>query len=122
QLSSGDSVSLGPVVFHFKPMAQEVTAPRSPGPERVADLSTRIVNSEDVRKRPQKALAPVNADVGELSKLARSSTRAMPAVRGNGASAALALEPDEEPSQPQSRALSAAERARIRRESPGFSG
>ncbi len=133
QLSHGDAVSLGPVVFNFRPLT-DVTEPRAEMPVGVADVSTRIVNSEDVRKaRQQKALAPANADAKQLSVLARTSTRAMPAVRRNGSTAlaetseddagdALAEVEDEALAQPVRAALSAADRARIRRESPGFSG
>ncbi len=123
KLNQGDAISLGPVVFNFAPVEHE---PQEPG--SVADASTRIVAADDVRRaRQQKLLAPANANDGELSKLARSSTRAMPAIRKNGASAAIAVHDDSDddsdggPLSPQ-RSLSVADRARIRRESPGFSG
>ncbi|WNG24339.1 FHA domain-containing protein [Cystobacter fuscus] len=160
-LDEGAQLSLGPVVFVFKPVVEDAT---SPGAEVTVDEgSTRIVSVEAVSRQRNRgeALAPEGADAETLDAARRSSTRAMPRARtgvqpslpagappprparGGGASAAaLARAPDSAPAAPPSRraassssavarstgaagapagsSLSAAERARIRRESPGL--
>jgi pSer/pThr/pTyr-binding forkhead associated (FHA) protein len=64
RLNTGDSVSLGPVVFNFSAAAPDHTA-RTATPAAVAEAHTRIVSHEDVR--PRKALPASSAD-GELER------------------------------------------------------
>ncbi|QRK09047.1 FHA domain-containing protein [Archangium violaceum] len=159
-LAEGDQLSLGPVVFVFKPAEDPVTAE---APVQQDDNSTRIVSVEQVarpRSRTRgEALAPEGANAEELEEARLNTTRpiqalrtptragtqpALPATapartstRAGSQPAALARAPDSAPAAPPRRptanavargspaaqgggGLSAAERARIRRESPGL--
>lgn len=79
QLSDGDSVTLGPVVFKF---AAQVVDELPPPEEGVADQSTRIVSADQVKRQRNKgvALLPEGADV---DKLARTATSTLQAVKRN---------------------------------------
>ncbi|MET0401728.1 MAG: FHA domain-containing protein [Cystobacter sp.] len=160
-LDEGAQLSLGPVVFVFKPVVDDETTAAGPAPQ-ADDNSTRIVSVEAVSRQRNRAevLAPEGADEESLDAARRSSTRTLPSVRsrtgvqpslpaGGGAparparggnAAALARAPESAPAVPPSRrpgasavarstgaagaasggGLSAADRARIRRESPGL--
>lgn len=164
-LSGGEQLSLGPVVFVFKPVAGALPEePTTDAGGESAD-STRIVSVEQVARNHQRnkgeALAPEGASENQLEEVRRRATTAIPAqrspraggasaappgaaparpTRAGGASAALARAPDSAPAAPSPRrtgagnnavakaapaaagggGLSAAERARIRRESPGL--
>src|SRR5690606_643908 len=136
----GDAITLGPVVFEFT--ATVIDEPT--GRHDVADQSTRIVSVDRVKRTRGKgeALAPQGAGAEALNQMRRSATRTMQAVsrprasnpqhpprRGARASAAPAARPARggAPARAASpanapRGLSAAERARILRESPGLVG
>lgn len=142
QLSDGDNIALGPVVFSF--MWTVVEPPTGENDVGVADQSTRIVSVDAVKRTRGKgaALAPTNADAEQLQQLTRSRTTTMQAVSRPRSSNPQARSPAAAPLAPArpdrerasnlatgSRAagtarggLSAAERARIRRESPGLVG
>ncbi|ATB36539.1 adenylate cyclase [Cystobacter fuscus] len=162
-LDEGAQLSLGPVVFVFKPVAEESTSPGSAATDATVDEnSTRIVSVEAVSRQRNRgeALAPEGADAETLDAARRSSTRTLPRARtgvqpslpagaparpargGAASAAALARAPDSAPAAPPSRrpassssavarsngaagapagsSLSAADRARIKRESPGL--
>jgi pSer/pThr/pTyr-binding forkhead associated (FHA) protein len=164
-LASGDTLTLGPVVFVFEAVADEAAEPSTDAGIDLAQAagegnSTRIVAVDKVKPRAKnkgEALKPegVDAEPENLDKIQRSATRALPAVRPNrpptgnvprtsGSSAAVPRASGSSgsiervaPSVPAPRrtsgntgaveraapakagGLSAAERARIKRESPG---
>jgi pSer/pThr/pTyr-binding forkhead associated (FHA) protein len=130
QLTDGDAVSLGPVVFNFS-----ATYLDEPEPPKVAEVHTRIVSQDDVKRQRNRgsALAPKDAAPEQLKEMARSSTRAMAAVsrpRVTGSNPAALRASGPKPAlgaaaidRPRAAApLSAAERARIKRESSGLMG
>jgi len=131
-LKEGDLLTLGAVVFSFSPVA---AAPEVPESAPLAD-STRIVSidPEATRPRAKVALLAGNASPEERDQLARTATTAMPAVRRPSLSGVPAATRSPSGSAPAvrgasgsaparaaspARALSAAERARIRRQSAG---
>ncbi len=129
QLSDGDNITLGPVVFNFASLVLEDEPSEDP------HNSTRIVAASDVKRSRGKgvAMVPDNAAPDQLAKLSRSSTQTLQAVskpRNPAASAAgLArpprlCAPDNAVARPQRGGdakahLSASERARIKREQSG---
>lgn len=129
QLEDGDAVTLGPVVFDF--VGTELEDPVTGEPE-IADLSTRIVSVNAIKRTRGRgeALAPAAADTEELKRMRRSATQTLQAVskpRSSGqALARNAVAPSRSAPVRASRgrssgaALSAAERARIKRESSGL--
>lgn len=129
RLSDGDLLALGAVVFAFTALTHEV--------DDASSQSTRLitVDQQATQPRAKVSLLAGGASPEEMDKLARSATTAMPAVRSrSGASlpaarpasgAAPAVRPVRGASAPAvrgaspARGLSAAERARIRRQSSG---
>lgn len=105
------------------PSQLERSAPGTP--EEVASLHTRIVSSDRIRATRGKpvALLPPDAAPDKLERLKRSRTTSLPATRSTAALATLGSERPARLTRSAARdrpaALSAAERARIRRESPG---
>ncbi|MBU8894415.1 hypothetical protein DRW03_31260 [Corallococcus sp. H22C18031201] len=148
-LADGDTLTLGPVTFVFA-LAQESTTGEEEVPAQDEANSTRIVSVDALkqkRNRGGSALAPAGAEERELSSIREQSTRMdLAAVRpsraapsqsgGSGSRAALAKAAPSGPpatrrpagpaavARPAPAAkgggLSAADRARIRRESPGL--
>jgi pSer/pThr/pTyr-binding forkhead associated (FHA) protein len=139
KLQDGDSITLGPVTFSFvgTVLPEDVT-----GEHGVADVHTRIVSVDQVKRQKGKgeALAPQGAGKEQLQQLGRSQTQTMQAVsRPRNSNPRLtrsapdadvavvpprparggAVVPSDGGGKP---VLSAAERARIRRESPGMLG
>ena len=130
-LQDGDTITLGPVVFEFFALELPETDSASP----VEDLNTRIVQVDDVKRQKNRgeALAPQGADSESLNQLRRSATTSMQAIsrprpaRASGRSPALARTAAEgqsaeaRPARVRSGrgALTAAERARIKRKSGG---
>ncbi|MBI3181503.1 MAG: FHA domain-containing protein [Myxococcales bacterium] len=116
ELSDGDAVALGPVVFNFS--ALEVEEPTGSNP--VANQDTRIVAASDVKRPKNKpvALAPEGVEASQLSELARRSTRTMQAVSRprSGPTNAVARPAPAAAAAPKVQ-LTAADRARIKRES-----
>jgi len=159
-LTEGDKLSLGPVVFVFRPVAGDIVTDAG----GVSADSTRIVSVDTVARQRNRgaALAPEGANEEDLEEARLNTTRPIQALRSStrpgtqpalppgGVSprtstrpstpaagpGALARAPDSAPAaaprRPTSNAvarsapaaqgggLSAAERARIRRESPGL--
>jgi hypothetical protein len=108
KLSDGDNLALGPVTFSFTSKVAN------------ADGSTRILPSRQVKpakKKKAAALLPAGTNEKQAKAMARSRTTAMPAVK-KPASKGLAPAAPSTPAKPERpSALSAAEKARIRRES-----
>ena len=158
-LAEGDKLSLGPVVFVFRPVAGELVT----DPGGVSADSTRIVSVDTVSRQRNRgaALAPEGANEEELEEARLNTTRPIQALRSStrpgtqpalpsGGAPSPAVHPRQcsgrrarcpgacsgvRPSAPkrpttnavarsapaaQGGGLSAAERARIRRESPGL--
>ncbi|MFZ5472141.1 MAG: FHA domain-containing protein [Myxococcota bacterium] len=118
QLSDGDALALGPVVFSFSAVVLEPEASTGDSDPGVAGQSTRIVSAEDVMRQRNRgvALVPQGADAQQLQKLSKTRTKALPAVAKARVSAQHAeLSRQRDGGSPEG--LSAAERARIRRES-----
>lgn len=134
ELVDGDSVNLGGVVFSFTTVADEDPITDGAGNSSL-DASTRIVASAEMVKPKgarKMALVPADADSRELDRLSKRNTHMMPAVKRPVALAKLA--PDEvetsaprkslvrrvrrdEPAAETQGPLTAADRARIRRQS-----
>lgn len=126
QLSDGDAITLGPVVFNFTAIVLD-DAPAGGG-----DGSTRIVSASEVKRSRGKgvAMVPDGAAPDQLAKISRTSTQTLQAVSkprvsspGGSAVARARPQPSEagmarpRPSGPSG--LSASERARIKREQSG---
>ncbi|HEX5747099.1 MAG TPA: FHA domain-containing protein [Archangium sp.] len=142
-LAEGDQLSLGPVVFVFRPVAADIVTDAG----GVSADSTRIVSVDNVARQRNRgaALAPEGANEEELEEARLNTTRPIQALRTStrpnapaAGPGALARAPASAPAAPPRRpttanavarsapagqgggGLSAAERARIRRESPGL--
>ena len=150
QLSDGDAVALGPVVFNFssKVIEDMDTDPRSrpngAGGKNVAKADTRISSRDKVgpskrQRNKGMALLPEGATPERALALSNSKTASMQAVGQGRRGGAITrpeirdIEPfdDEAPERPAKLArrsggggggLAASERARIRRESRGMGG
>lgn len=121
QLNENDRITLGPVIFTFVPTTLDTAVDGPLGEED--DGSTRIVSVDSVKRQKNKgvALVPQNAQPDQLQQLGRSQTKAMAAVSRPRTSSAVAraLVPPPEVAEVPRPTLSAAERARIRRQSSG---
>jgi len=147
QLSDGDAVALGPVVFNFTARVVEDmdTDPRSRasanGSASVAKADTRISPRDKVSQSKRQrgrgmALLPAGSTPEAALALSNSKTASMQAVKSRKLArpevrelARADADEDDPPERPRAlarrdgrQALSAAERARIRRESKGVSG
>lgn len=135
QLADGDAITLGPVVFNFAATVLDDSpggTQDGDGPPQGGEQHTRIVAASEVKRSRNKgvAMVPENAQPDQLEKLARTSTRTMQAVsRPRNSSPGLARQERGEdapvPSRPRGSsggaALSAADRARIKRQQSGAS-
>jgi len=131
KLADGDAVSLGPVVFNFLGRVIEEAAEQAAA-SGVANQSTRIVAADSVKKRQRNkgvAMLPENAADGQVEGMQRASTMTMQAVKRTQSNPnAVPVRRTSSPAVGVSRAsppkggaaLSAAERARIKRESGGM--
>ncbi len=123
ELNDGDSVALGPVVFNFSSTWEEDRG-TEPGHD-VAEQSTRIVSAADIKRMKNKgvAMVPAGATEEQLKALGRSATRAMAAVKPRSGPKNAIARPGTPPggsamARPRGGVpLTAAEKARIRRES-----
>jgi pSer/pThr/pTyr-binding forkhead associated (FHA) protein len=84
ELQDGDALTLGPVVFQFSAMEQ----PPAEGGEE-GGASTRIVSMEEIRRQRNKgsALAPKGAGQEQLQELGRAATSMHRAIKPQGAAA-----------------------------------
>ena len=141
KLATGDALSLGPVIFNFIHELVEETGEHAPFGPDVRDESTRIVSVDDVNKTRIKAISlpPEGVSGAEALEMLGRATTALPARsrRSGEAKSGLRSTAPAPLSQPESservtarpraagareKALSAADRARIRRESGGVNG
>ncbi|MFN0062948.1 MAG: FHA domain-containing protein [Myxococcaceae bacterium] len=126
RLSPGDSLALGGVVFSFSPQRKATPPVLEEVPKD--GNSTRIVSEREIqRSRGARALVPKDASPEALQEAERKATRGLPAVSSFAAPARTIAKAISHISHVKalssgSGRLSAAERARIRRESPGLLG
>ncbi|MDQ3262255.1 MAG: FHA domain-containing protein [Myxococcota bacterium] len=130
KLTDGDAISLGPVVFNFLGHVLEEAAEQAAA-SGVANQSTRIVAADSLKKRQRNkgvAMLPENAADEQVAGMQRASTMTMQAVKRTASNPAAipvrrisASEVAVSKPAPKAAAqLSAAERARIKRESAGM--
>jgi len=86
-LKDGDSISMGPVVFNFKPveLAPESSTEDNPsGEESGQGPHTRIISVSELKKSRNKGVAmmPKNASRDEVAEMGRRSTQMIPALKG----------------------------------------
>ncbi len=85
-LKDGDSISMGPVVFSFKPveLAPESVTDDNPSGEGEQGPHTRIVSISEIKKSRNKGVAmlPKNASRDEVAEMGRRSTQMIPALKG----------------------------------------
>lgn len=83
-LKEGDSISMGPVVFNFKPvdLSAEPSTEETGTPEGGAH--TRIVSLTEMKKSRNKGVAglPKNASREQVSEMGRRNTTVLPALSG----------------------------------------
>jgi hypothetical protein len=136
QLADGDAIGLGPVVFNFSGVSLEPEASTDHGENPPPEQHTRIVAASEVKRSRNKGIAavPEGATADQLKEVARTSTRTMQAVARPRASSpgSPGLVRSSEQSQsspapirrsnPGGAAISAADKARLRRKSGGAVG
>lgn len=144
QLADGDAISLGPVVFNFAGVSLEPEASTDQTENPPPEQHTRVVSAAEVKRSRNKGIAavPEGISADQLKEVARTSTRTMQAIakprNSNPGGAALARNaPPPEPTVPRGSglqgrrtsagsgggaAISAAEKARLKRKSGGALG
>ena len=82
-LRDGDSISMGPVVFNFKPMDLEPEGPTSDNPAE-GGAHTRVVSMSELKKSRNKGVAmmPKDASKDQVAEMGRRSTQMIPALKG----------------------------------------
>ncbi len=82
-LKDGDSISMGPVSFSFKPIELE---PEGPTAENGSEdgAHTRVVSMSELKKSRNKGVAmmPRDASRDQVAEMGRRSTQMMPALKG----------------------------------------
>lgn len=83
ELRDGDQISMGPVIFSFKPMELEPTAPGDDPPAE-GGQHTRVVSMAELKKSRNKAVAmlPQDASREEVAEMVRRPTKVVPAMKG----------------------------------------
>jgi pSer/pThr/pTyr-binding forkhead associated (FHA) protein len=81
-LKDGDSISMGPVVFAFKPVDLEPEGPTAENPEE-GGAHTRVVSMSELKKSRNKGVAmmPKDASRDQVAEMGRRSTQMMPALK-----------------------------------------
>jgi hypothetical protein len=85
-LKGGDSISMGPVVFNFKPIELQPEGNTEDNPSGEGEAQgphTRIVSVSELKKSRNKGVAmlPKNASRDEVAEMGRRSTQMMPALK-----------------------------------------
>ena len=148
QLADGDAISLGPVVFNFAGVVLDMSESTDHGDNPPPEQHTRVVSAAEVKRSRNKGIAavPEGATADQLKEVARTSTRTMQAIarprssNPAGAGLARASAASEQSSGPRGSssglagrrtgtassggggAISAAEKARLKRKSGGALG
>ncbi len=82
-LKDGDSISMGPVVFNFKPVELE---PEGPTAETSSEdgAHTRVVSMSELKKSRNKGVVmmPKDASRDQVAEMGRRSTQMIPALKG----------------------------------------
>lgn len=83
ELRDGDLISMGPVIFSFKPIDLEPTAPGEEQGEQ-GGAHTRVVSISELKKSRNKGVAmlPKNASREEVDAMGRRATSMVPALKG----------------------------------------
>ncbi len=83
-LKDGDSISVGPVVFSFKPVDLEPEEPVTGEAGQEGGAHTRIVDISELKKSRNKGVAmlPKNSSRDEVAEMGRRSTQMIPALKG----------------------------------------
>lgn len=84
QLKGGDSISMGPVVFAFKPVELEPAGPTAETESEEGGAHTRVVSLSELKKSRNKAVAmmPKDASREQVAEMGRRSTQMIPALKG----------------------------------------
>ncbi len=144
QLADGDAISLGPVVFNFAGVVLELEPSTDHGENPPPEQHTRVVSAAEVKRSRNKGVAalPEGITAEGLKEVARTSTRTMQAVAkprssspGSPGLAKISTPMNEEAPPPRAsglagrrtsagggQAISAAEKARLKRKSGGAVG
>lgn len=81
-LKDGDTISMGPVVFNFKPVDLEPEP--ATGESEEGGAHTRVVSISELKKSRNKAVAmmPKDASREQVAEMGRRSTQMIPALKG----------------------------------------
>jgi hypothetical protein len=82
QLADGDAISLGPVVFNFAGIVLDLNESTDHGDNPPPEQHTRVVSAAEVKRSRNKGIAavPEGATADQLKEVARTSTRTMQAI------------------------------------------
>ncbi len=133
QLADGDALSLGPVVFNFAAVFIDADPATDSGQEEEGGGGphTRIVSAAEVKRSRNRGVAmlPEGASEEKLKEMARTSTKTMQAVAKPRSSNGALARQDAPSAVPARRSnpggatpLSAADRARLKRQQGGAVG
>ena len=83
-LKDGDSISMGPVVFGFKPIELAPEGETADNPAEEGGAHTRVVSMSEMKKSRNKGVAmmPKDASRDQVAEMGRRSTQMMPALKG----------------------------------------
>lgn len=82
-LKDGDSISMGPVVFAFKPVELEPEGPTADNEAEEGGAHTRVVSMSELKKSRNKGVAmmPKDASRDQVAEMGRRSTQMIPALK-----------------------------------------
>ncbi len=83
-LKAGDAISMGPVVFNFKPMELQPEGDTSDNPAEEGGAHTRVVSLAEMKKSRNKGVVmmPRDASRDQVAEMGRRSTQMLPALKG----------------------------------------
>lgn len=83
-LKDGDSISMGPVIFAFKPVELEPEGPTADNPSEDGGAHTRVVSMSELKKSRNRGVAmmPKDASRDQVAEMGRRSTQMIPALKG----------------------------------------
>ncbi len=83
-LKDGDAISMGPVVFNFKPVELSPEADTNEVPLEEGGAHTRIVDISEMKRSRNKGVAmlPKDASREQVAEMGRRSTQMMPVLKG----------------------------------------
>src|SRR3990167_7355514 len=82
-LKDGDSISMGPVIFAFKPVELAPEGPTADNPSEEGGAHTRVVSMSELKKSRNKGVAmmPKDASRDQVAEMGRRSTQMIPALK-----------------------------------------